>query len=246
MADNTRGRAGRRLPRWATVAGFLVLAACGCSVAPTPAINGFPAGPGAPGSAVAGPGQGAAPGAANAPAAIAGPAAAAGRPLTYASLGRHALATLEGEYYNGAGEWNLCVPVRCGSGNRDWGVDSLTYVLYLHWLLTGDRTVAPIMNALTATSPDSHSGVSDVPLWDSIAAAREYQVTGNPLALRKAESRFRLGGRQRATVSAPAPAPASSTSTRTAEAPSSRRWRPMPTTSRPRCCSTRSPTSAAT
>jgi hypothetical protein len=190
VADNTRGRAGRRLPRWATVAGFLVLAACGCSVAPTPAINGFPAGPGAPGSAVAVPGQGAAPGAARAPAAIAAPAAAAGRPLTYASLGRHALATLEGEYYNGAGEWNWCVPARCGSGNRDWGVDSLTYVLYLHWLLTGDRAVAPIMNALVATSPDSHSGVSDVPLWDSIAAAREYQVTGNPLALRKAESDF--------------------------------------------------------
>src|SRR5258708_6089828 len=48
----------------------------------------------------------------------------------------------------------------------------------------------PSMAALVAASPDSHSGVSDVPLWDSIAAAREYQVTGNPLALRKAESDF--------------------------------------------------------
>jgi hypothetical protein len=32
--------------------------------------------------------------------------------------------------------------------------------------------------------------VSDVPLWDSIAAAREYQVTGNPEALAKAEGDF--------------------------------------------------------
>jgi hypothetical protein len=46
------------------------------------------------------------------------------------------------------------------------------------------------MNALTASSPNGHSGVSDVPLWDSIAAAREYQVTGNATALRKAEGDF--------------------------------------------------------
>jgi len=98
--------------------------------------------------------------------------------------------TLEREYYNGAGRWNLCVPLQCFAGNRDWGADSLTYALYLHWLLTGDRAVAPIMNALVTTSPKSHSGVSDVPLWDSIAAAREYQVTGNREALSKAEAFF--------------------------------------------------------
>jgi hypothetical protein len=98
--------------------------------------------------------------------------------------------TLEREYYHGAGEWNWCVPSRCGDGNRDWGADSLTYVLYLHWLLTRDPAVAPLMNALTATSPSAHSGVSDVPLWDSIAAAREYEITGNPMALRKAENAF--------------------------------------------------------
>jgi hypothetical protein len=82
------------------------------------------------------------------------------------------------------------VPVRCVAGNRDWGADSLTYVLYLHWLLTRDPAVAPMINALTATSPTAHSGVSDVPLWDSIAAAREYQITGNREALSKAESYF--------------------------------------------------------
>jgi hypothetical protein len=98
--------------------------------------------------------------------------------------------TLEREYYHGAGEWNWCVPSRCGDGNRDWGADSLTYVLYLHWLLTRDPAVAPMMNALTATAPSAHSGVSDVPLWDSIAAAREYQITRNPQALRHAEAYF--------------------------------------------------------
>lgn len=193
MAENAPNRArprglARWLARWAPAAGFLAFALCGCSVPPTPVINGFPADPDGGQAAVQGPGQLAAPGATPAaPAALGG---AAGGPLTYASLGRRALATLEREYYNGAGEWNLCVPLRCSAGNRDWGADSLTYVLYLHWLLTGDPAVAPIMNALTATSPGSHSGVSDVPLWDSIAAAREYQVTRNPQALRKAESYF--------------------------------------------------------
>ena len=172
------------------VAGLLALVLCGCATAPTPIINGFPAGPGTRGSAVPVPGQLAAPAAAPAQPAAAAQAAATARPGTYAALARHALVTLEQEYYNGAGRWNMCVPVRCSPSNRDWGADSLTYVLYLHWLLTGDPAVAPIMNALTATSPSSHSGVSDVPLWDSIAAAREYQITRNPAALRHAEAYF--------------------------------------------------------
>jgi hypothetical protein len=117
--------------------------------------------------------------------AAAGPAASGGDP-TYAALGRRAVATLEGEYYDGAGRWNLCVPLRCSATNRDWGADSLTYLLYLHWTLSHDPGVPPIMNALTATAPKGHNGLSDVPLWDSIAAAREYQVTGNPVALRNA------------------------------------------------------------
>ena len=82
----------------------------------------------------------------------------AGRhPGTYAALGRKALATLEGGYYDGAGQWNMCVPLRCVAGNRDWGADSLTYVLYLHWLLTRDPVVAPIMNALTAPPTSPHA-----------------------------------------------------------------------------------------
>ena len=185
----------RREARWtarlASVAGLLALVLCGCATAPTPIINGFPAQPGTRGSAVPIAMQGTVPTSAPASgAASVAQAAAAKHPGSYAALGRQALATLEGEYYHGAGEWNWCVPARCSDGNRDWGADSLTYVLYLHWLLTRDPAVAPIMNALTATSPTSHSGLSDVPLWDSIAAAREYQVTRNPEALRKAVAFF--------------------------------------------------------
>ena len=95
----------------------------------------------------------------------------------------------------------------------------------------GDPAVAPIMNALTATSPTSHSGLSDVPLWDSIAAAREYQVTGNLAALRKAEALSASWPTRSSSRSAPARA--SSTSSPAAAAPSSRPWRPAPTTSRP-------------
>jgi hypothetical protein len=191
VADTTRARPGPRGPgRWAPIAGILALVLCGCTTPPTPIINGFPAEPGTHGSAVAEPVRGIPP--ANAPAqrAAAAQAAAARRPGSYAALARRAVATLEGEYYNGAGDWNLCVPSRCSAGNRDWGADSLTYALYLHWLLTGDPAVAPMMNALTTTAPSSHSGVSDVPLWDSIAAAREYQITHNPQALRHAEAYF--------------------------------------------------------
>jgi hypothetical protein len=124
----------------------------------------------------------------------AGPAdpGSAGHGPTYAALARRALVTLEREYYNGAGEWHMCVPVKCYSTNNDWAADSLTDTLYLHWLLTHDRRVVPIMNALTATAPASHTGGwSDVPMWDSIASAREYQVTGNAAALGKAIGAFR-------------------------------------------------------
>jgi hypothetical protein len=123
---------------------------------------------------------------------VSGGAGAVARGPTYTALARRALVTLEQGYYNGAGGWHMCVPVRCYTTNQDWGADSLTYTLYLHWLFTRDRRVVPIMNALTATAPASHAGGwSDVPMWDSIAAAREYQVTGNKAALGKAILAFR-------------------------------------------------------
>ncbi len=109
-----------------------------------------------------------------------------------------------------AGEWNVCVPHICGTGNVDWGVDSLTYALYFHWSLTHDRGVRPIMSALRATavsySPAVHTS-SDVPVWDTIADVREYQVTRDVEALAKAEAAFRFvadGGSRFALGACPA------------------------------------------
>jgi hypothetical protein len=121
----------------------------------------------------------------------AGPAGPAGP--AFAALSRQAVATLEHRYYNGAGKWNVCVPVVCGAQNLDWGSDSLTYALYLHWLISRDPRVRPMMNALTGTAysyTPQVSSSSDVPAWDTIADLREYQVTGNPSALAKAEAAF--------------------------------------------------------
>jgi len=113
----------------------------------------------------------------------------------FAVLGQRAVRTLEQGYYTGAGSWNGCLPLRCGTGNQDWGDDSLTYSLYFHWRLTHDRAVVPIMNALAGTAyrytPGSSSW-SDVPMWDTIADVREYQVTGSQSALAKAEAAFRF------------------------------------------------------
>ena len=112
---------------------------------------------------------------------------------TFAAMSRQAVSTLEHRYYHQPGEWNVCVPVRCGAQNLDWGSDSLTYALYLHWLTSRDPRVRPMMNALAATAlsytPQTSSS-SDVPAWDSIADLREYQVSGNPSALAKAEAAF--------------------------------------------------------
>ncbi|MGE5133878.1 MAG: hypothetical protein ACM32E_13315 [Gemmatimonadota bacterium] len=112
---------------------------------------------------------------------------------SFAAMSRQAVATLEHRYYHPPGQWNVCVPVRCGAQNLDWGSDSLTYALWLHWLISRDPRVRPMMDALTATAlsytPQTSSS-SDVPAWDSIADLREYQVTGNPSALAKAEAAF--------------------------------------------------------
>jgi len=111
----------------------------------------------------------------------------------FAAMSRQAVSTLEDRYYHAPGNWNVCVPVRCGAQNLDWGSDSLTYALYLHWLISRDPRVRPMMNALAGTALSytaQTSSSSDVPAWDSIADMREYQVTGNPSALAKAEAAF--------------------------------------------------------
>ncbi len=117
--------------------------------------------------------------------------------LSYARLAASAAGALERYYYTGSGTWNMCVPAICNQTNTDWGADSLTYALYLHWQLTGDPSVAPIMKALTGTArryTAADGEWSDIPEWDAIADIREYQVTGNTTALIDAKSAFDVVG----------------------------------------------------
>lgn len=127
------------------------------------------------------------------PGCVTAPARAPARP-TYAALSAGAVTVLSGRYYTGAGLWHMCLPAAiCQAKNFDWGADSLTYALYLHWQITGDPRVPPIMTALTKTAfpyGPAGGGWSDVPMWDAIADVREYQVTKSPLALSKAAAAF--------------------------------------------------------
>ncbi len=124
--------------------------------------------------------------------------ASAPAPTTYAALGRQALATLLDVYYHGDGFWKECNAADCPASNTDWGVDSLTYALALRWQTAHDSSIPPVMSALTGAAPrypgpctgSSCGSWSDVPEWDAIAAVREYQVTGDPNALAKAEAAF--------------------------------------------------------
>ena len=109
--------------------------------------------------------------------------------MTYADYGDRAAAALEQDLYAGGGRWFSC-DGGCGTGNQDWGDDSLTYVLYLRWSITRDPSLVPMFKELVATAPSYStcngpfcSGWSDVPEWDSIAAEREFEVTGDPHAL---------------------------------------------------------------
>ena len=112
----------------------------------------------------------------------------------YADRATRSARLLEHSFYNGTGLWHMCVPVACFTKNRDWGADSLTYVLYLRWMLTRDPTVPPIMRRLSQTAHawgPADTGSSDTVMWDAIADAREYQVTRAGVALAKAEAAFR-------------------------------------------------------
>ena len=111
----------------------------------------------------------------------------------YQGRATRAVRVLEREFYNGTGLWHMCVPLACNTKNRDWGSDSLTYVLYLRWLLTRDPSVPPIMATLADTAHawvPADAGSSDTVMWDAIADAREYQVTGKATALAKARQAF--------------------------------------------------------
>jgi hypothetical protein len=119
-------------------------------------------------------------------------------PATFESVGREALGTLE-QFFYAQGSWQTCLPssAGCGTSDTDWGSDSLTYALYLQWSLTSDPGIPPLLNALSANAPgfgactrDDCPSWSDVPMWDSVAAAREYQATGAVAALSRAKAAF--------------------------------------------------------
>jgi hypothetical protein len=117
---------------------------------------------------------------------------------TFAAAGRQALETLLHTWYGGNGKWRECDQAGCPEATGDWGVDSLTFALYLRWETASDSSIPPVMSALAAASPiypgpcllPSCSDWSDVPQWDTIAAVREYQVTKDPTALAHAEAAF--------------------------------------------------------
>src|SRR5215467_1799029 len=112
----------------------------------------------------------------------------------FAGRATRAVRLLERTFYNGTGLWHMCVSLPCSTKNRDWGSDSLTYVLYFRWMLTRDPSVPPIMRTLASTAHAwvaSDPGSSDTVMWDSIAEAREYQVTRSPAALAKSQQAFR-------------------------------------------------------
>lgn len=124
-------------------------------------------------------------------------APAARAPGSFGSSADAAAATLEHRFYHAPGQWNMCVPDDCGTAVRDWGADSLAYALYLRWRVAGDPQAVPIMNALARSAPmydtckrGACSLWSDVPMWDAIAAARVFEVTGNAVALAKAQLAF--------------------------------------------------------
>jgi len=120
-----------------------------------------------------------------------------GAPRRFDTAADAAAATLERQFYHPPGRWNVCIPNDCGTVGRDWGADALAYALYLRWRVAQDRSVVPIMNALAQSTPaygackrGACTIWSDIPMWDSIAAARAFEVTGNNLALAKARRAF--------------------------------------------------------
>ncbi len=106
-------------------------------------------------------------------------------------------ALLDTLYANG--EWRMCDSSACAVTNSDWGADSLTYTLALRYVLTHDASLLQPLAALEATAPTygapcadvtTCGSWSDVPEWDAIAAMDEYEASGDPAALTKAEAAY--------------------------------------------------------
>ncbi|HUA79923.1 MAG TPA: hypothetical protein VL997_06090 [Dyella sp.] len=122
----------------------------------------------------------------------------AGHP-SFRQAGAEAVDAMMRVFYTGDGKWRECAAADCHASNQDWGVDSMTYTLWLRWKTSSDPKISPIMGALEKTAPSypapctegvACSSWSDVPEWDSIAASREYEVTHDPVALQKARAAF--------------------------------------------------------
>ena len=123
-----------------------------------------------------------------------------GRPTqTFATVGARAATTLLDVWYAGNGLWRTCTAPDCATGNQDWGLDSLTYTLALRYRTTHDQSLLAPLRELEQTAPSYPSPCtgasacgswSDVPMWDAIALLDEYDVTGDAVALTKAEAAF--------------------------------------------------------
>ena len=130
---------------------------------------------------------------------------------TFAAASNAAFLTLanngssHNQFYDphGTGYWHFALPYAAGtSGRVDWVADNLTYALYFRWLTNHDASIVTTMNQLNSTGPDYPTPctltgaslnclhISDVVMWDSVAAAREYQVTGTASALTRSEDAF--------------------------------------------------------
>ncbi|HEX8795883.1 MAG TPA: hypothetical protein VF765_33270 [Polyangiaceae bacterium] len=120
-------------------------------------------------------------------------------PMTFRQSSDAALQTLKSAFY-ADGNWNMCVPTKCGflpDDDFDWGADSLTAALYLRWSIEKDSSVVPMIEALDANgaaygkcTDTSCLEWSDVPLWDSIAGSHEHLVTGSVSSLHRAVTGF--------------------------------------------------------
>jgi hypothetical protein len=123
----------------------------------------------------------------------------AGPQTTFAASADQAMSTMEDLYYDTQGMWHACVPDQCYTTDFDWGADSLTDALFLHWKTTGDATAVSMLESLNQSGfnwqpcnlPDCVNW-SDVPQWDSIAASREFEATGDAIALTRAKAAFAM------------------------------------------------------
>jgi hypothetical protein len=119
---------------------------------------------------------------------------------TFSAAGANATEALLDVFYAGGGRWQLCSDGLCGKPDDDWGADSLTFALVLREQTTQDPHLIPVLAALAAAAPSypapcegaKCTALSDIPEWDTIALAREYEATHDPADLAKAEAAFQF------------------------------------------------------